>query len=539
MKNNLMKLLVSCALAFCASPAFALYYCKCDTGAQPGCDPGNDSFNGSTPTLAKVTPPTTSEINAAAAGTQYLFCQGGMWAGFGGFGTIVNTNATKVNRVIFDSYQDSWGGAGVRPRFAVTASPIIFGPFGDTTSDGGYAVRNLHLDGVSCANNISSGIYSNAKGVTDVLIENNIIEHFKIGVQIEQTESLRNERIAIRNNIIRRSWGTAGIFGDAHNLLIEGNTLERNGGDASAVTCGEGNGFSHAIYISGNGTNAIFRGNTISKSGAGGTGADLCSSGGITLHGTWDGVVVERNEIDGGASQTSNCGGIDLNAGYSSYERFANVRVSANTLKNAGITVSNAPGAIVENNRIVKSILTASIYAIQVPRDDGNGSGPTDEPMTAPTVRDNSIHFGPGLSNATGIKLNNASGHGNGAKVSGNLITFAGGGTGNKCFAYGALSQYTYTGNNLCNGFNTWASSGVTDYVTLANAQAAGFDATSMNSAPLYVTTPSVSNATFELQSGSPARDANNSTYCSRIDAIGLPRSACDIGAREYSAPAP
>lgn len=486
----------------------ALYFSDCQTGAQPGCIAGSNA-NPGTQAAPKQTL-SGIDVNTLAAGTRLLFAQGGAWNNVNL--QLRNLNVTTEQPLTFDSYATAWG-QSVRPWIRAGGSfyAFQFGTYGDTENDGGYVVRNLRLDGVDGATAWGFHLRNN---VHHVLLENLEIHGFEIGIHSGGGVSA----LTVRNNLVHMN-AEMGMLGYADDLVVEGNTFRFNNFSGSP--------FNHGVYLSGGARNGLVRNNTFAGNS---TVNGVCSGGNLTVHGQWDGLVVEGNTITQTASN-GGCYGISINSAYDTAEYFRRLVVRGNVLHNVGgcsICLTSAPGALVENNLIVN---TQAAYqaAILIP---DRTPGPGDDVDGGAIIRNNTIYLTQPGASSEGIALR--PGSGGGVQVTSNLIAF-GPATGaqSRCFSHSARSAYTSFDHNLCHfasGNGSWSAA----YPTLTAARAAGFDANGLNVDPLLIELPSSSNGWNDLlRAGSPAIDTGHPTLSSPYDRLGMPRAVPNIGARE------
>jgi hypothetical protein len=498
-----------------------LYFSDCQTGAQASCMPGSNANAGTSPSSPKQNL-AGMNVNALGAGSRLLFARGGAWTGVNI--SLQNLHATPDHPLVFDSYAPSWGGTN-RPVFrkGVLFYVFEFGSYLNMTEDGGYTIRNLTIDGSGADGSWGFYLRNNTR---NVIIEDNEITNCAIAVYMTNTPApgLGNDSLIIRNNNIHHNI-SMGILGDAHNMLIEGNTFSYNNFS--------GSGFEHAIYLGGHGTNGVVRNNTFTNNSIP-TGESACTGGNFTVHGQWDGLLVEGNTIEQRASG-GGCYGISINSSYDSVEYFRNGVVRGNRIINLGfvaIALTSAPGVVVENNLIINAQNTYQAGVLIPDRTAGTG----DDLDTGAIIRNNTIYFSQAGSGSEGIALrSNNRGSGTNLQVVSNLIYFGAGSHANHyCFAQTALSNFTAFDNNLCyhaSGAGSWSLS----YTSLAAAQTAGFDVHGLNANPLFVELPaSVNNWDDRIQTASPAQNSGHPTRSSTQDRIGTNRDTTpNIGARE------
>lgn len=462
-------LMVACTAFAAVAPVY--YFSDCQTGAATTCIPGNNAHAGTTPEKPKQDL-RGFEINALPAGTQLLFARGGAWTGFNL--VLRNLNVTPTQPLVFDSYAPSWNGNS--PPWIKAGGSFYafqFGKHDDTANDGGYTIRNLKLDGLGAAGAWGLHLRNNVRNVT---LENLELTGFEIAIHSQSNKSVGNTFLTVRNNNIHHNSGM-GMLGDASDLVIEGNTFANNNFSGTALN--------HAIYLGGHGRNGIVRDNTFANNSVV-NGA--CSGGNFTVHGQWDGLLVEGNTITQLAS-TGGCYGISINSSYDSAEWFRNVVIRGNTLVNlggCGICLTSTPGVLVEGNLIYNDQATYQV-GILIP---DRSPGPGDDADTGAIVRNNTVYFtqagdaSAGISARAGSKL----------QVSSNLIYFGARSHPNHyCFVHAARSSYTEFNTNLChhaaaNGY--WSR----PHGTLAAARSAGFDAAGLNSDPKFSAVPSKAN---------------------------------------------
>ncbi len=496
------------------------YFSDCQTGASAGCVPGDNAHAGTTAAVPKRTL-AGIDVNALPAGSRLLFARGGVWTAFSL--QLHNLHVTPTQPLVFDAYTPTWGGMAA-PWLKVGGMSVVFqfGAFGETNNDGGYTVRNLKLDGLGQANAWGVHVRNDARNVT---LESLEITGFEIGVHSQNSGPLGNTALVIRNSNIHHN-SDMGMLGDAIDMVIEGNTIANNNFS--------GSGFSHGIYLGGHGLNGTVRNNTFSHNS---TVNGVCTGGNFTVHGQWNGLVVEGNTVVQAASE-GGCYGISINPGYSAGhphadEYFRNLVVRGNTVVNVGgcgICLTSAPGVLIENNLIVNTQPTY-MAAILI----SNALNSADDPDGQATIRNNTVHMTQAGSGSEGVALR--AGSGNGLRVVSNLIHYgAASSPYTRCFADTVPANYIAFDNNLCHhasGNGGWSST----YASLALARLAGLDAHGLSGDPLFVALPTAASpGTDALQAGSPARNAGHATLSSAADRLGAARSAPDIGAREQPA---
>lgn len=495
-------------------PSVTYYFSDCQAGAHAGCVAGNNA-NAGTSAAAPKRNLSGFNVNALPAGAALLFARGGVWSDFRVM--LKNLNVNSSQPLVFDAYTPAWGGTAA-PWFKVAQFVgFEFGHFNDTDNDGGYTLRNLKLDGEMNGNS-PWGLWLRDQ-VHHVTVENLEITRFAIGVHSSGGALPGVSSLTIRNSNIHHN-SEHGMLGNANDMLIEGNTIADNNMD--------GGGFEHGIYLGGQGHNGIIRNNTFTNNSAPN---GVCTGGNLTVHGQWDGLVIEGNTITQAAS-LGGCYGISVTDGYASVEYFRNLVIRGNTIVNLGgcsICIDSAPNVLVENNVIVNPLWGG----ITIP---GLGAGAGDDAPSAATIRNNSIYFTQAEAAGVAIALRSNSGSSN--RVVSNLVYFGANSHSNhRCFEETGPSNFTAFNNNLCHhagGNGRWSST----HATLAAAQAAGFDTNGSSANPLITVPTSGNGWSMALQAGSPAINAGHATLSSTTDKLGMARSIPDIGAYEYGATA-
>jgi hypothetical protein len=363
--------------------AVTLYFSDCQVGASTGCVAGNNA-NAGTSAAAPKRDLSGVNLNTLGAGSQLRFARGGVWTGVAH--SLNNTSATIAAPLVFTSYVPDWGSAATpRPELRTMYNGVAFnigGSYGNSTLDGGYTFRDLKLSSVNGGN--PSGIGDNSRAflvhssTRAVLIENTELTNFGIAIEI-QNLGVGNQGFVLRNSHIHRN-SRMGILGDAHDLVIEDNLIEAN--NFSGI------GFNHGLYLGSHALarNAIVRNNRfVNNSAVNG----VCTGGNLTVHGMWDGLVIEGNTISQ-TQATYGCWGISVNDGYTEAEYFRNTTIRANTMINieCAICVRSAPGALIERNviRSNQSYLPSGVVVVPP-------NGANDDAGVNAAARDNVICF--------------------------------------------------------------------------------------------------------------------------------------------------
>lgn len=510
---------VSAAFSAVTATGPVLYFADCQAGAQPGCVPGDNANAGTNPQAPKRTLAGIN-IDNLPAGTQLLFARGGAWNDVGM--VISNPNVTAEQPLVFASYATAWGG-NHRPWLRVSnmTQIFVFGWWQETRNDGGYTVRGLKLDGTPFPE--GAGIFL-GNNVHHVMLEDLEITGFRIGVQSVQNGT-HPTQYTLRNSHIHRNVAM-GLLGDGQDIVIEGNLFEANNFSGSA--------FNHAIYLGGHGRNGTIRNNRfLRNSVVNGS----CLGGNVTVHGQWDGLLIENNSIEQDASAMS-CYGFSINGGYDSAEWFRNLVLRNNRIINLGgcsICLTSVPGAVVENNLVVNS--QGGFHAGIVIPDRTPGVG--DDADGNALIRNNTVvMLNPGAW-AEGIALRARSGSGH--RVVSNLV-YAGTGADatSRCFTHLTRNDYQAWDHNQC--FRAAGTGRYSEqYANLGAASAAGFDVHGLAVDPLFLALPvPANNWQDQLAPTSPSRAAAHPSLSSSTDRLGAPRPVpATIGAREAGTAAP
>lgn len=379
--------------------ALTYYFSNCEAGAAATCVPGDNARAGTSPDAPRRDL-TGLDVNALPAGSQLLFARGGKWANFSLF--VYNTQATPSQPLVFGSYTPA-SGATARPwlvapyeqtAFTFGGAPATGDPQRNIERDGGYTVRGLRLQGTGRTEasviRPDSGIFI-INRARDVLLEDLEILDFGLGVYTTNEtvgSPLDDSNLGIVNLTLRRSLiarnTRMGLLGDAENYTIEGNTFTGNN-----LAPYPASAFNHAIYLGGHGRNGIVRDNQfINNSAEGGT----CTGGNLTVHGQWNGLLIEGNTLSQVRAQGS-CYGISVTPGYDSAEYFRGLVVRHNTVVNLGgcaICVGVAVNPLIEGNLMINrndSWMSGVVLAANV----GSPGAGGDDIDNGATVRNNTL----------------------------------------------------------------------------------------------------------------------------------------------------
>lgn len=377
--RRLASLAVAClfgasSLGACAQAASGgprkIHFSDCAQGAEPKCVPGNNSHSGTDP-AAPRRDLQGLDINALPAGSQLLFARGGAWSGFSLM--LRNLNATPAQPIVLDSYAPAWGGSA-RPAFSTSAgSALIFGLYSDRVVDGGYTVRNLKFDGRESA---QWGIFIVGE-TRNITLDNLEISGFEIAIHFQNMGETGNTGLTIRNNDLHHN-RNMGILGDAHDLVVEGNTIRENNYS--------GSGFNHGLYLGGKARNGVVRNNRFLNNSVK---DGVCTGGNLTVHGQWEGLLIENNLISVDKAAPG-CWGVSINDGYSTAEFFRKVVVRGNEVVNTecAFCVRAAPGIVIENN-VIRSDQPSLPSGIVITAPNGTN----DDPGVGAVVRNNAVCF--------------------------------------------------------------------------------------------------------------------------------------------------
>jgi hypothetical protein len=504
----------------------ATYYISDNqSGAHASAVPGNNANAGTSMAAPKRTPDSIN-FAALAAGDQVLFAQGGAWDGVEV--ELFAAAASANNPIVIDSYAPPSGATG-KPILRGSGYLFLMGDYFSSTVNAGYIFRGLNMIGTA-ANRPGTNCAIVPRGANQhITVDDCELSNFGIGVYcITGSTSDHPSFINVKNCNLHHNG--QGFLGSAADITFENNIWNKNG-QSQAVDPGNA-GREHHLYINGHGADRVrIRNNSFYDAGNADTDGTVASQGAITAHGEFDQLVIEGNRIIN-QSQIFGGVGISVTQGYGDgyAEEFARCVIRDNLCVHAAIHVDSAPGAIIENNRVVW-LQTDSEPLLWIP---ARTYDPNDVHDTAAKIRNNSFYYGLPEAGAVAVRCAGNGGIGNNVEFTNNLIVM-GSSSGTTGIVHDTLSHYTAHNNNLVYGAGAWSSS----YSTLAAAQAAGFDANSSNSNPLLVAVPSSANGyAMKLQAGSPALGAGNATYRARLAVDGWLRPTVpSIGAFDANNP--
>jgi hypothetical protein len=467
----------SCAAEPIRTTGKVQYVCDCDTGAEPGCVPGDDASSGATSAKPKRTwAAVTAAWSRMGHGDTIALCKGGAWRGAAGLPLKAPGACSAAG----------WSGLGparstcdlrdyvppTNPR--ATAKPRITflrtGLFTWNTSEyptryEGYRILNLAFAVDHFASDLDH-IFIWAFGNYGYFDVCNVDETgFDTGFRFQQGNHGTSDHIAIRESRLLRN-GSEAIAFCASDLQVLDNVLEGNGR--------LGNNRVHSVYLSScyqDGAIAVGRrirlaGNTISRSVVN-DGADpahppqpgcthRCGGSPIVIHGQYDGLTLEDNVIEEEpGTACAGCWGIDAgNGGYPYPTIYRNVVIRRNRLLHlGGLSIgAQGEGTIVENNLVVNDQGGAGI---SLPRDVDASNVPGSTPFERAIVRNNTVYYlgngGPGVE---------VKGGGSGHVVASNAVAHAAG--SGRCFDLPLADRaYALVADNACGPGGAWGTAPV------------------------------------------------------------------------------
>ena len=496
----------------------AYYVCDCGPDSPQGCRAGSDDNAGTKPEKPfRTYERARKQFADLKPGSSIAFCRGGS------FPIQPDSDQRWVNAAcqakapcVVRDYVPAWGSAATR-------APVIHAPRdsrvfslengGPAQHEEGYVFANLDLEG--SGSGWAVFLYND---IDDVTMCNLVINDFELGVHLGGSDAVgpgsdgTSERISLRNSRITNNAGQ-GWLGAGSGTSIEGCYFENNGFGKAILN--------HNIYLSGDGArdvrvvgNELYRSAMISGK---------CQGTSLVVHGTLDGLRIERNLIrEDMHSVEPTCWGIGVASGYDRGESFKNVTIDGNTIINVGnvsIGVNACQDCVVQNNVIVNE-QGLNDAAIQAPAIDRGPGDATDEHIV---VRNNSIYGDSG----TGISLIK---EGKRHEVVNNAIHLAGH-KPSRCFMLDAApGTYAEVDYNVCQAGERgeWAAG----HAELADwTKATGFDKHSTRENPGFLSLVAPYN--LACAKGSPLAGKGDPRNSPRIDQTGKarPEGAPDIGA--------
>lgn len=517
------------ALATSLAQAATIYISACDAGAHPSCVVGTG--DGSSPANARATIP-----SPLVAGDVYRLARG----------SRINDARWTLLTVFgwtMEDYTPTWctGDCATnpewRPQLKNQTGADIF-TVDAQTSAAGFTLRNLRLIGDADVTRDGKGVYLSPNGdIKNVMIVGSQITNFSIGVEVSSGylgghRGFKLMQSQVTNNI------TQGFLGSASGGLIERSTFSNNGESLR----------DHNIYVSRYANGFVVRGNTLS--GAGGVLDGVCRAVSLLAHGTLPNLQIENNDILE-TNAAGGCVGImpDSNTTSSNVPQdFTGLIVRGNRVVMSGLSTmtgigcSSCPGAVIENNMIVReSPSSGTTVCINVPSSSVfrpvTSSWPLGRPDVADTyviIRNNTCHINTSSTSSVGINLRLTAG---GDVVSSNVISYGAlAPSGADCFLLNGRGPGTFATfeANTC-----WRSGGALNWsdshALVVDAVAAGFANSNLSANP-GVTLPESGNGWILAPSaGSALIDAAHAGTASRYGYRGKPRNgARDRGACEY-----
>jgi hypothetical protein len=466
----------------CSASATTYYLSDCSAGAEPTCIAGSSLNDGLTPSTPKQR---WSQLPPRAGGDVILFAKGGAWEDAGM--KIFIPSASAATPVVWDSYAPPWGGRAkpILIERRANKSLFSFDDSGRKAADGGYIVRNLDLRG--------GGVMGGPAGANVGVFLYWRVDGVQVSHNPHRPDGWENHRVALRNSHVHDNLHGS-VLGGAADLVIENNTLDRNG-SASFLE--------HDLYLS-SVTRGVIRGNRITRTTLDARGK--CTGSVIVVHGRVDGLTIEDNRIVQAGGGNPTCFGIEVSGGYLDSrggESFRGVKVRGNTIVDVGhvgIGMRNCTDCAVERNRIVWTAPGGSAGVSM----NVNKPSALDAPGNGLTIAANVIHMQAATARAAGIVLTNDAGGGH--AVTSNVVHFGPGTPPTvRCFDMSslAIADFRTFDHNLCH-----RPGGVTyspRHATLGLAREGGFDRHGSAEDPLFESLPTPANDfSMSVRTGSP-----------------------------------
>lgn len=379
-------------------PSAGNTYYVCDTG-------GNDLNDGLSPqTPFKTFDKAVSTFNSKLqAGEQILFCRGGLFTTTTATPRWINPRCKANLPCVVSDYFTADTEKLSRPVIqAGVAGGNIFRLEDSGTADHeeGYLFKDLILKG----NSKSGSAVFLYNDITDLTIDNVVIDGFGIGVQVAGSNAAANgtvpgnDRITLRySDIINNS--DQGWLGGNSSDLIEGNCFKNNGYARSI--------FLHNLYYNAHGgSGTIIRDNILLQNAT--VNGTKCEAVSLVVHGDVVNLTIENNlvyEAPGTAAAT--CWGIAVDGGYTAAERFPGLHIKNNLVMNVGnvaIGCTSCSGGQIDGNTVIYSNANMGLTAIAVPnRLPGTGDALT----TGMKITNNTI-ISHNINTTTGVMAKNA-----------------------------------------------------------------------------------------------------------------------------------
>jgi len=496
------------------------YVCNCGPDSPAGCRSGSDENSGTKQEAPfRTYERARKQFAELRPGNSVAFCRGGSfpiqpdssqrW---------VNPNCRANAPCVVRDYVPSWGNSA-------TPAPVIRAPAdtrvfslengGPALHEEGYVFAHLDLEG--SGSGWAVFLYND---IDDVTMCDLVINKFELGVHLAGSDAVgpgsdgTSERISLRNSRITNNSGQ-GWLGAGSGTSIEGCHFENNGFGKAILN--------HNIYLSGDDAHDVkIIGNELYRSAIV---SGQCQGTSLVVHGTIDGLRIERNLIREDLHAVADtCWGIGIAPAYDRAELFKNVVIDGNVVLNVGnvsIGLSSCQDCLVQNNIVVneQGMTDAVIQAPAIER----GAG--DAPDERIVVRNNSIYADGG----TGISLNK---EGTNHQIVNNAI-YLSGSRPSRCFLLDASPHlYAEVDYNVCmtTGSGEWTA-GHPDLGTWTKET--GFDRHSTRTDPRFVSL--VAPYSLKPNKGSPLVNRGDPNNSPRTDQSGRTRTdgAPDIGATE------
>jgi hypothetical protein len=523
--------IVMAGLVTIATPSLAAtyYFADCARGAVATCVPGNNIHAGTNPSLPKRDMTGIS----IRAGDVYRFARGGAWANVQL--RIYAPGSSRATPTVFEDYAPTWGAGAPRPRLQGASGKSVIWFLDGVTAvhDEGYVLRNLELRGPG--DGTGKGLVL-SNDVDHVTADGLLIRGFAIGVHVIRATNLASGSDGISAYFTLRGSTVSdnavqGFLGGGYNLLLENNLFDNNG-FAEAVR-------NHNVYLSEVSDRAIVRGNTLTNSAV----IDgACQGTSLVAHGWHPRLTIENNLVME-TNAAGGCWGIILDSNTTTSDTpqnftglvVRNNRVSLRGEATTGIGCSSCPGAVIENNHVVRTGGIGAFSAIRWPTSSVFQAARGDVPNGAVTVRNNSIYIDVPSRSHAAIRAPAVGSVGD--MVVSNLVTF---GPSTpieaRCFDTGgrAASRFKAFDHNFCGragGLATWSAM----YPTLAAARSAGFDLNGLVGDPRLESSPTaLTGWILRPRSDSAAVSNGHRSYSAPTDYTGKLRDdRPDIGSIE------
>jgi parallel beta-helix repeat protein len=529
--------------------AATYYIADCQSGSAVGCTAGSNAS--ATPTNP-LTPwqthaPVQTLINGSVAcGDQFLFAKGGAWVNFelnlNSAAATAGATGCRDNPILIGSYDPTIWTSSDAPIIGQNNAGVDAIIFDDVSVFGGFTIQDLNLQGgwSSFATPAGQRGIVIAGNVHDVIIRRNTIHQFGNGIEgfASEDTSQRPTRCLVQDNIISNN-ARQGILWSCNYSVIEGNTFTNTGIGCTGTPACAG---LHNVYLSGAQSENVIVRNNILLNNVLTSGASDCDATNLVVHGRYDELLIEGNILyQAPGTVTGGCWGIVVNGGYLApfeAEEFERIKIIGNKIinhSNFNIAWQGMVRPLIANNQLIQEAGSADTVGIGwVDRDDPDDNDSKD---IGAIVRNNTMYFCAPSNFNYGIYLQSFTNTNPGTEiqVTGNLMHFCSGASGNTGFAYDgyALANFEIADYNAVYfaGSGNWMSGAS----TLASAQAAGFDTNSINtncSATLSGTTTGIE---INIPVGSPCRGLVPDAYSERLDGKRCVRDANkDAGALEY-----